>query len=319
MGVANNIARFILFNFRSKRAIQKKIIILTWGGLGDILVCIPTFKALKQHYPQSKLIVYCTKKIHFPVLKHNPYVDSIRFLAIKSLWRYPVHFYYYIVNRNKVKYTPLFFPHILPSIYINNSVKDIVAQMFNISLNNSNRNIQLFFTEKEQQRAKKMLQPHKITVLLHIHSKSTDKHHWEMKKWIELVKELPEFTFIQIGHKNEPYVAGTIDWRGKTSLRVALCLLKYCSSFVGVDSVFAHATNAFNTPGVVLFGDSSPAQAGHENNINIYKNLRCSPCYYYLWGNPCPYDNNCMKQITVVEVKAALLAQVNVSQSRKSS
>ena len=145
---------------------------------------------------------------------------------------------------------------------------------------------------------------------MHIHSRSSNNHHWAIENWGNLVRQLPEFTFIQLGMPDEPAVEGAIDWRGKTSMREAFCLLKYAASYVGVDSVHAHVSNAFDLPGVVLFGDSNPALWGHDNNINIYKGIRCSPCYYHLWGATCPYGNTCMKLITVDDVKEALLKQM---------
>jgi len=152
--------------------------------------------------------------------------------------------------------------------------------------------------------------PYKNTVLMHIHSRSSVNHHWPIEKWEALIEALPDCTFIQIGNKDEKYVKGSLDWRGKTQLRDAFCLIKHAHTFVGVDSSFAHATNAFGLPGVVLFGDSSPVHWGHENNINLYKKVSCSPCYYYIGSNPCPYGHECMNTIDVHEVRAAVLHQL---------
>jgi ADP-heptose:LPS heptosyltransferase len=115
-----------------------------------------------------------------------------------------------------------------------------------------------------------------------------------------------------VGQDHEPYVTGALDWRGKTTLYEAFCLIKYASSFVGIDSCHAHATNAFDIPGVVLFGDSDPTHFGHSNNINLFKNLPCL-CYYELFGRPCPYNNECMHLITVDDVEQALVKQMQKS------
>jgi len=109
---------------------------------------------------------------------------------------------------------------------------------------------------------------------------------------------------------NEDKVEGAADLRGKTSFREALSILNSSLSFVGVVSSFSHATSAFGTPGVVLFGASSPEAWGHSNNINIYKDLECAPCMDILLGSPCPYGKPCMTTITVDEVRKALLTQL---------
>jgi ADP-heptose:LPS heptosyltransferase len=295
---------------------NKKLILMTWGGLGDLLICTPLFKALKQRYPQREIIVYCVNKDRKEILKHNPYIDSLRLLDPLHMWRYPLHLFFYVFGRNKISYTSLEFHHIWPSLYDSIHVKDIAGQIFGLKLLGEEKQMQLFFTSEEEKKMRLRLSKYKVSILMHIHSIASDNHHWPIDSWNKVVSKLQQYTFIQIGHQSHPYVEGAVDWRGKTTIREALCLLKFSTSFVGVDSIFAHATNAFSTPGVVLFGDSSPVQVGHPNNINIFKNVRCSPCYYYLGGNPCPYDHECMNLITVNEIVDAIVRQVNKSLER---
>jgi ADP-heptose:LPS heptosyltransferase len=302
------------------------IIVASWGGIGDAMVITPSLKALKEKYPDRKIIVYCNPN-HYPVFKNNPSIDSARVLKTYKLllqpkalisWLkfvYPNSFISAIFKNVDVKYVLTTFQYIPLSWAYKKHVIEIVPEMFGVEL--KSKNIEIFLAEKEDLNAIQKLAPFKNPILMHIHSRSSVNHHWEMENWIELVKQLPEYTFIQIGHKDEPYVEGAIDWRGKTELREVFSLIKHTTSFVGVDSSFAHATNAFNLPGVVLWGDSSPVFWGHKNNINIYKEVICSPCYYDLGTRPCIYSHECMKSITVEEVKEALVKQVNVSITRK--
>jgi len=285
------------------------------GGIGDALVCTPAFRALKEHFPDEKIILYCYSKAHLQVFNDNPHIDSLRHLSIVSMIRYPFHLFGYLFKSKLISYTELHFQHVLlyPNI-INKSVKEVVSDIFSISL--TNKNIQVVVSKRENENAIRRLQPYKNVVLMHVHSRSSSNHHWPIENWIELVRQLPEYTFIQIGHKNENLVIGAIDWRSTTTLREAFALIKNANSFVGVDSSFSHATNAFSTPGVVLFGDSSPVHWGHDNNINIYKKTPCSPCYYYLWYHDCVYNHQCMNNISVEEVKQALVSQMSRSAAR---
>lgn len=289
---------------------NNEIIIVSWGGIGDALVCTPTYKSLKLKFPDKKIILYYTFKKHRFVFENNPHIDSLRYLHISAMWRYPRHLYYYLFRRNKVKYHTMAFQYIPVSWIYDKNIKEIVPDIFNIEL--VDKNVQLFFTEKECQAAKEMLAPYKNVIFMHVHSRSSENHHWKMENWVELVRQLPEYTFIQTGSADEPYVEGTVDWRGKTSLRETFCMFRYCTSFVGVESCFAHATNGCGLPGVVLFGDTSPLYWGHDNNINIYKGIPCSPCYYYAWGYACPYGHECMNLITVEEVKQAVIKQAGL-------
>lgn len=93
-------------------------------------------------------------------------------------------------------------------------------------------------------------------------------------------------------------------------------MLKHAKSFVGVASVFSHATNAFDIPGVVMMGPSPPWIWGHENNINLFdKSLSCTPCLDDLAKTPCPYQSECMSNITVSMVSEALRKQLRKKES----
>jgi ADP-heptose:LPS heptosyltransferase len=300
---------------------SNELVIVSWGGIGDAIVCTPTIKALKEKHPDKKIIIYYPRHSHKDVFLHNPSIDIIKPIKLKSVlsrpshffaflyWHYPFHNLVKYLQRWAVPFTPLGFQHVPLSWAYNKSVKDIIPEIFGMKL--TDNKTELFITEEEEKAAKEKLKMYKNVVFMHITSKSSPHHHWELNKWTELVRNLPEFTFIQFGGVDEPHVSGTIDWRGKTTLREAFALLKCSTSFIGIDSSFAHATNAFNLPGVVLWGDSSPVLWGHSNNLNVYKNMHCSPCYYDLRERKCPYNDKCMKSITVEEVQEALTNQVN--------
>ena len=297
---------------------SKEIIIAAWGAIGDCIVCTPVFRALKETYPDRKIILYARETRQAEVFKHNPYIDSLRILKLKYAWRYPFHVYAYLFNRKLVKYTVLSFQHVplLSSIYKKN-VKDVILEIFNIQQKNTKS--ELYLTEKEEEKARIILAPYKNVVILHVQSMASVNNMWYVDRWEQLVKALPEYTFVQVGHTSEPYIKGAVDVRGKTTLREAFALLKYADSFAGVNSSFSHASNAFGTPGVVVWGPVDPLHWGHDNNINLYKQVSCAPCYYYIWKQPCPYGHECMKEITVNEVKEALMQQMNASRQTKLS
>ena len=187
--------------------------------------------------------------------------------------------------------------------------------MLDVKLHNPN--VEIFLNDSEIAEAQRTLQKISNPIILHPTSKCSINQNWEHSKWEALIKSMPNFNFIQIGLEKEKKISGTINLCGKQTLRQAIALIKCAPLFVGVDSVFAHATNAFRTNGVVLFGDSSPKHWGHDNNINIYKNLRCSPCIDRLYGQDCcPYNKKCMNSITVEEVRNALLTQYSKAQNK---
>jgi ADP-heptose:LPS heptosyltransferase len=57
----------------------KKILIIRFSSIGDIVLTTPVVRCLKQQYPDSE-IHYLTKKVFQPVLKANPYIHKIHML-----------------------------------------------------------------------------------------------------------------------------------------------------------------------------------------------------------------------------------------------
>jgi ADP-heptose:LPS heptosyltransferase len=283
---------------------SKKIIrVISSGGLGDVLLSTPSFYALKKKYPKSRIIVFCKNERHKELYKHNPYIDR---LTIRSFWINPFSSILYYLNW--AKFYVFEYGRMNPSLYYKRSAAEIIAEMLDITLEETK--LQAFLTKEEDKAGIRQLSQYKNPVILHIDTMSSKNKEWSVSKWEELVRAMPEYTFVQLGVAKDTKVEGAVDLRGKTTFRQGMALVKNALSFVGVDSSFSHVTNIYDIPGVVLFGPSTPVLWGHPNNINIYKSLRCSPCIDILLGTPCPYGRKCMTAITVEEVRSALLKQL---------
>ncbi|WP_169191452.1 MULTISPECIES: glycosyltransferase family 9 protein [Chitinophaga] len=195
-----------------------------------------------------------------------------------------------------------------PTLFCNKNVKEIIADLYNVTL--TDKKVQIYLSDEEDRNAQKRIAAYKNPIVMHITSRTTSNQEWQIHNWNELVASMPEYTFLQVGLEDEKPVKNAVDLRGKTSIRETFGLIKYARSFAGVNSIYSHATNAFDTPGVVVWGPAQPTIWGHENNINIYKAVRCSPCLDLILGHPCPYDKRCMSNISVDEVRTALLRQL---------
>jgi ADP-heptose:LPS heptosyltransferase len=283
---------------------KKMIRILTVGGFGDMLLTTPAIAMLKKKFPASKIVMYCIKPAYGDIFINNPNVDKITDI---SFWHNPWAYTLYYFKRSK------FYTHhygrLFPSLYYRSTpAQEIIANGFKVQL--ESRQVQIFLTAKEDAAAKALMAKHTNPVVIHIGTFTTPNKEWPIENWQSLVESMPGCTFIQIGLTIEPQLKQAVDLRGKHSFREFMALIKYAKAFTGVDSAFSHVTNAFNIPGVILFGPSEPRIWGHPNNINIYKNLRYSPCIDLL-KDVCPYGKPCMTDITVDEVREALMRQLN--------
>ncbi|WP_217602936.1 glycosyltransferase family 9 protein [Chitinophaga sp. GbtcB8] len=282
-------------------------IIISWGGFGDAVLVTPALRAIKKKKPGSYLIVYCPHK-QIALFKRNPNIDLL----------IPLYFF------NKPVFSPayIFFPKFFRDNNLSRyplekvttvSVRTTLGAFLGVRV--TNEPLEISLSAKEDAWAVRLLSGYsqKKKVVIHITSDHSPNSHWKLERWNQLVAAHPDIDFIQLGLAKEEGVTNAIDLRGKTTLRQALSIIKHADSFVGIESFFAHVTNAFQKRGVVLFMDATPMLWGHQNNINMYKKLSCSPCFVTLDGYKCPYGQECAEH-TVAEVSAALIRQLQVPQ-----
>lgn len=283
---------------------RKNLHVAAFGGIGDCLMATPAFRAIKEKTPDRKLIVYYENDSVRDIFLHNPNIDSLRrasFSSVPLAWT--------LFHLNLLKVSSINYPEYGPGLFYHQHACTLIAEMLGVQIKEDD-SLEIFLTQQEEDEAKKLLDGYSNPITFHITSKASANQHWPVTYWEELIQRMPEYTFIQLGGPNEVKIKGAVDFLGKTSLRIAVCLLKYSQSFVGVCSSLAHATNAVNANGVILFGPSSPSVWGYSNNINLYEEIRCAPCISPLGSQKCPYYNECMTYITVEKVQNALLNQI---------
>ncbi len=148
-------------------------------------------------------------------------------------------------------------------------------------------------------------------VLIHTKTRWSPYKDWLPDRWDELVATIQRETGLQVrqlGDGSEPLVAGASPVDSPT-IRHAIAALKHCRLFIGVDSVFNHASQAVKKPSVILWGSTHPQNAGYSQNVNLVNGVawrpetglygstfQCQPCYREYPGpkkdknkRPCPY------------------------------
>jgi ADP-heptose:LPS heptosyltransferase len=277
--------------------------IVSSGGVGDALLTTPLFRAIKEQRPGSRIAVYSVSSGHYDVFLNNPYIDSLKRLnPVRKVMGT-------LLTKFKLirPFRPIY-GNLVPSLYYSKNATEIIAEMFGIML--EHKQVMVFLSREEDEAGKRLVSQYSMPIAIHVTSHYTRNQHWPISHWTELVRRNPQYTFLQLGLPSEQLIPGVIDLRGRISLRMQLAVLKHVSAFVGVVSAFAHATNAFGTPGVVFYGPSTPKIWGHPNNHNLDLGLPCSPCVDILRWVACPYGAPCMSGISVPEVEQALKQQL---------
>ena len=274
--------------------------IIAWGRYGDMVMSTALFKEIKEQQPGARIKLYLPRLISRQIFEHNPYIDSIHVIEDRFL-------FFFLLSKFRKTYH-ISSGQLIHSIFGDRTTVEIMGEIVGIRLKEKKANI--FLTKKEDLDAKTFLAQYKNPICIQTATRGVNKF-WFKHKWEDLIRQMQDYTFIQLGFSGEEEIEGAVNLLGKTSFRESMALLKHSLSFVGVDSALSHVTNAFDIPGVILFGSTTPKIWGHLNNINLYKSLRCSPCIDVLGYSDCPYNRRCMELITVADVKEALIKQLS--------
>jgi ADP-heptose:LPS heptosyltransferase len=135
---------------------------------------------------------------------------------------------------------------------------------------------------------------------------------------VKLLKSTNEnLKFIQLGMQSDPLLSAVdYDFRGKTSVRGSIHVLRDLDLFVGLVGFLMHAAAAVATKSVIIFGGrEKPSQSGYAQNRNITSDIHCSPC----WAYDCPIDRQCMKDISVLQVVEAVNQEIRLLRNQRSS
>lgn len=119
-------------------------------------------------------------------------------------------------------------------------------------------------------------------------------------------KKYPNFEILHVKLPNEPNLLNVVPISGVT-FRTVFPFMKYCKTFVAIDSFLQHLSAAFQKPGVVLWGGTNPQKLGWRHNKNIFIENSCSELFchrpetYFFdqtsAGYPwiCPNNYSCMR------------------------
>jgi ADP-heptose:LPS heptosyltransferase len=158
---------------------------------------------------------------------------------------------------------------------------------------------------------------------------SIPERRWAPDKFAELVQWLVSegFGIVIIGGKSDMQDAALIvkkipsdkvlDLTGQTSIPEAAAITSLAEIYISSDTGILHIAYGVGTPTVHLFGPGileKWAPVG-ERYIAITKNLQCSPCTQYGYTPPCPIEAECMKLITMDEVREAVTRVLHMKKS----
>lgn len=257
---------------------KNRVLIKVMGGIGDVLLILPSIKKLNLKYDIDILLRNHNKSdiedFTYDICKHNPYIN--KFVEHQE--------YVYLPNK---KYDKVLMS---ASFYLDQDVTlinpkpryELVAEQLHVSDVNP-LDIDIFLQHDEEQKAKETLSKYNKTILIQAcrlrenftnEGKTIPKYAWE-----DIIQAFPDYTFIQVGtSKDSIPLDNVVSLVDKTTIRESIALLKFVDYYILPDSYLNHAAGGMNKNGISIFGSTSPYVYGYSCSKNFWFGPNCSPC-----------------------------------------
>jgi ADP-heptose:LPS heptosyltransferase len=312
---------------------MKKILIIRFSSIGDIVLTTPVVRSLKAALPEAE-VHFLTKAAYRDILRHNPYLDqlhlwqdkpgglirqlrrlrfdhvidlhkNLRSLRVKlSLMRPASSFDKY--NREKLRMVRS--PSPLPSIPHIVKRYGESLEMLGVSLDEGG--LDFFLTPELEDWSLQELEEAKMTKPLAVVLGATHKtKRWLPEYFVSLLNQLRQPVLL-IGGKDSASEAETIVSQlkipffnavGRYNLLQSAALMKRAHTVIAHDTGFMHIAAAFGQRVISLWGNTvpelgmTPYQTPHE--ILEVKGLSCRPCSK-LGFEECPQGHfRCMRDL----------------------
>lgn len=132
---------------------------------------------------------------------------------------------------------------------------------------------------------------------------------WPMERYITLLKQIkrtyPDILLVLVGEKNDKTLTmyTDVDTTGQTNLQELAVLLKHSQLLVACEGGPVHLQHFIGGKSVVIFGPTSPAMFGYDENENISLTKCTHYCLWMVdnWSDKCIKGTrctDCMEEIT---------------------
>jgi len=247
------LTRALRWRLRGVTRRPRAILVEVRWRLGDEIMALPVYEALKEAYPASQLAVLC----NYPeVLDDNPHVDAVnplafdpdRYILLRGTRRNVQRLQHYANRAGIAK--PATRPRLHLSDWSTSLLKDAAGQ---------------------------------DRPLVAVSTGATwATKRWPVERWEAVCRGLKTrgYGVVQLG-RGDPEVGVGLSLMDRTSVREAACVLRQCRLLVCGDSGLMHLALAVGVPAVALFGPTDPdILVENDANLTVVGNGReCFGCW----------------------------------------
>lgn len=264
---------------------ESRIILLCQGGAGDVIAHTPMIRYFRKKYPNDEIMVTST---YSQLLEHNPNIDTL--IPLKD----PKDFYAEHVYKKNIRFFKKHFVYdaIMDEAAVGcKCLPEFICKLYGAEYDGGP--LDYFITSYEKRIASTFLGQYKSfnkpIVLLHCTGAIPSDGNFNKTNVLKdlnintvaqvVEKHKEQFLFVHIGLEGEPKVTGAIDALGMP-MRETIALIPESDSYIFIESLFAHCSNATGAHGIVVFQNTSSEFFGYPNNHNISYSGGCPdfPC-----------------------------------------
>ncbi|MFA6149762.1 MAG: glycosyltransferase family 9 protein [Chitinophagaceae bacterium] len=287
-----------------------KILIIRFSSIGDIVLTTPIIRCIKQQKPEAE-IHYLTKSSFAPILKANPYIDTIHLLEdnlhktineLKAIdFEFVIDLHHNLrtarvkkaLGKKSFTFNKL---NIQKWLYVNLKInlmpdKSIVERYFEairpIGIHNDGQGLDYFIPEEDKTDHKDIPMSHWAGYIGYVIGGSYNTKKLPAERWKELCSLSPIPVILLGGpeDRDEANEIASIDpikiynSCGKFNLNESADLVRNAKLVVSNDTGLMHIAAAFKKPIVALWGNTTPQMGmfpyfGYNNlNSNVSPNL----------------------------------------------
>jgi ADP-heptose:LPS heptosyltransferase len=261
------------------------------GGIGDELMCTPTFREIKRLNPRCHL----TFVSRYPeMFADNVHLDEVEPFspesAVDAVLQYDAK----------------------PPA---RSLATLMAECVGLKLKAERLERPPLESTSELQ-SKIAAVPLPRVIIQPQASRWTPNKQWPVELWRELVDALlPRFGVIEVGTQSiftaPPESAHFVSVAGATSLKELAWVVSQGAVFVGPPSGGMHLANSLEVPIVAIFGGyEAPHGYDYAFAGQFFTPVPCAPCWL---TTPCPYQLKCLHAIRPEQVYQAIIKAVSAN------
>jgi ADP-heptose:LPS heptosyltransferase len=292
---------FVFFNQSRPKEI-KKILIIRKDEIGDIVLSIPIYEAIKTKYPGAEIVVLCSR-LTSEILKNNPYVDRIikidDFLDNEKLNLYTlikcikkeefdigidpkgsivnILIMYFAGIKQRISYYNVSGGKFLLTdhVFYERQIHEIEANLELLKTIGINRKVffpKIYLTNEEEKHVRGLVKKARLKKFVLVYSIPSKKcKEWPLENFNKLVKLFPKINFLFTGIEKDRTQIERIIQENKNcvslydyNLRKLSYLACLAEAVVAVDGGPMHLSWIANKKTISLFG---------QNDIELWRPL----------------------------------------------